>query len=78
MEKIIQQLLANVEATVEKMDIINKRLISCIIVLSVCFFLCISSMVAFYFYADYDYIDATQEVTTEESDVNQTFRTGGD
>ena len=78
MEKIIQQLLTNVETTVEKIDMINKRLINCIFVLCISFFLCISSIVAFYFFADYDYIDAQQEITSGDGTTNQTFKTGGD
>ena len=78
MEKIIQQLLANVEATVEKMDIINKRLISCIFVLCISFFICIGVIVGFYFLSDYDYIDANQNIVTDTNTANQSFKTGGD
>jgi len=78
MEDIIKQLLSNVESTVEKIDIINKRLINCIFVLCVSFFLCIGTIVGFYFLADYDYIDANQNIVTDTNTTNQSFKTGGE
>jgi len=78
MEKIVLQCLESVANGIEKQDITNKRLIICIIVLCISFLMCVSSIACFYFFSDYDYIDASQEVITDENTTNQTFKTGGD
>ena len=70
------QLLSNVQRTIDKTDRINKRLVTCISVIAISFCLCILGIVACYFFSDYDYIDASQEIS--DTQVTQKIKTGGD
>ena len=70
-ENVILQIIDSMNNTIQKTDDINKRLINCIYVVTISFCICISIMIACYFFSDYDYISLQQESITEDTETRQ-------
>lgn len=70
-DEIILQLIKSTTMHIEKTDEINKRLVRCILGISIAFSICITIIVVSYFFSAYNYTSMEQEVKNEHGSSTQ-------